>query len=346
MRVSLKFLYLLPFLINSTQAVPYAELRSKGYQNDYRDALSKMGQLSLYERKDHQNKIKQIQQQWRLQNQYADINHQIEIPDAKPLKGKSTRPAWFYQIQLGDQQEHLLREYPEVEQWTPNYGLTGKQRRNAAEPLLEKVIEIDQFEINETRELKRSNPEKTLEVWSPTKKDELAAKPLMVEYSPTKILELSVPYQLQRKPWWLWVKKNNQNWKRKLVSNKQTTVPYFSQSDDGSLSFKFTPELKKPGKLAPDYHYIIDTQAPVIEEFQLLKDRENRYAVSWKVIDENLNPSSLTLTFYGRKNIVLKTMVLSTVKGFIVLTPELKKFTKRILLEAKDSAGNLGKTLL
>jgi len=324
----------------SAEEDSYAEKSLKGLEQRYRSLLARMGKERLQYRKELQKEVDMAKEQWMLQAALlGNKKVQEDLPNAEPLLSANKIPNWVG-VNHTDHSELKLRELPDVEEWIPNYGKSGKARREKT--IKEKIVKVDTFTYSEDKvSTKRINAAKTVSPWQLTVVEQNELKENLPVYSPTRVLQFAVPQLLSKKKWWLWRKsEEDKTWLRvyRYDKSKEIVTNVLPQAE--SCMYKFTPELKSPGVLKADYRFIVDTELPEIKEFILKENKEGLMQISWKIVEKNLKLSGISVTVYGEDKTVLSTHASNKKSASIPVPKNHAKFISKIGIEVVDLAGN------
>jgi hypothetical protein len=317
----------------------YAKKSLVGLENKYRDLLAQVNQVPLKERRALQQKAEEARQRWLLQANLVETKVGMDkIPDARPHTFKNRLPKWASTVKNGDT-EVELRELPEVEEWIPHYGKSGRERRIDGEDSA--IIAIDSFKYAPgEKKVKRYNSAKKVKSWQPQLEDQQKGTKNPVAYSRTRVLSFDIPDNLQKQKWWLYRKTLEEaNWRRIYAfDQKGMNITDVAPHDEKCL-YKFAPALKKPDQLSPDYTFIIDNKTPVIQHFKLNKEGNGLMKIEWKVDEKNLGKNAISISVFGEKNTMLLTHTTSLKAGVLPVSAGHSNFITGLVIEVKDLSG-------
>jgi hypothetical protein len=324
----------------SAEELSYAQKSLQGLENRYRSLLARMNKVRLRNRKELQKEVNMAKSQWMLQ---ASLLGKKEIqennPLVKPFILENKTPDWIG-VNHTQKSELKMRELPDVEEWFPNYGKSGKERRD--KPITEKIVKVDSFKYSKSEStVKRTNTAKKVLPWQLTLAEQSEVKGNPLSYSSTRVLQFAVPPILLNKKWWLWRKiADEAEWLRVYRFGKAKGRVTNMLPQAKTCVYKFTPELKNPGDLKADYKFIIDTEAPEIKEFMLKKNKEGLMQITWEIAEKNLKVGGITVSVIGEENTVLSTHASSQKRASIPVPKNHARFISKIEIDVVDLAGN------
>jgi hypothetical protein len=322
-----------------SQKESFAEKSLKGIEKQYRSILAQMSREPLRQRKFLQEKLDDVKERMMLQQKLLGVQSSDNIPQAQSTIAKTQVPRW---ADHGPGYVDLnLRELPEVEEWIPNYGRTGKERR--AKKLSEKIVLVDQFSYSKPKlSAKRTNAAKKVMPWELNLAEQGQTQIHLPTFSKTRVLQFAVPKLFVNKgKWWLWKRSAaDQTWRRMYRYDLRNTNVTDIVAQAQSYEYKFTPELKSPGDLKADYAFIVDTEVPIIKSLELKKNKEGQMRIEWNITEKHLKTGGIVITIYGKKGSVLGTHATTNKKGGIPVNRDHKKVMSAIDIEVVDRAAN------
>lgn len=329
----------------SAEAPPGADvLRAQRLERQYRHLLAEASRLPAAERHQHFASLTRSRQEWEMALEMAGLPEPEKAsPEMPPAVAATAR--WTLPDESPTLRQLQLPELPAQKHWTPRWGLSQRERREAQPPASTTALPETFTLAPEPVPPGRVDGRLPRQPYVQT---EEAAVLLLSGWLKTRSFELIPPPSFLNTEWVLWGRNTpEESWQRTFSKGRSRETVQRSVFIDGPAEFVFVPVGNHPNaQTRPNASFVVDTAVPRIEDLKTHVEGE-RFEIVWETADTNFSEKPVSLLAYGdERQLLFSISALPPKSGYIVPREISPSEVAEVHLYVEDLAGHAESKLL